>query len=398
MHASFVGPSRSGTVDLDVVAADYARAWHAATIADRRRLREDLIRRLLPFADRLASRYRERAEPMDDLRQVARLALIAAVDRYDPDAGSFTAFAVATIRGEIKKYFRDSTWSVHVTRRLQELSLAVSRAEGLLTLRLTRRPTSAEVAADLQVSEADVQRAQLCLGAHTALPLSTPTNGDQTKVLGDLLADSDNTVDTVPDMVTVDQLVRRLPEPVQRILALRFHGDLTQAQIAEIVGVSQMHVSRLLTRSLTWLRTGLLTDTVPLWDEHPHAPDDGMLRLWTAEHDGTVTVVVSGEVDRAVITRFRVGLHAGLARAQARRMLVDLSGTALLDVAGAAVLRDLGMAAGLSGTTVVVTGIGRYAAAAFAAIGMPVPAGNRLQLGHQAAPGSGISEAASSDR
>jgi RNA polymerase sigma-B factor len=274
-----------------------------------------------------------------------------------------------------------------VTRRLQELSLAVSRAEGLLALRLARQPTSAEVAAELQVSEADVRRARLCLGAHTALPLSAPTNGDHTRVLGDLLADSDSPVDAVPDMVTVDQLVRRLPKPVQRILALRFHGDLTQAQIAEIVGVSQMQVSRLLTRSLTWLRTGLLTDTVPLWDERPHAQDDPLLRLWTAEHDGTVMVMVSGEVDRAVITRFRVELHAGLARAQARRMLVDLSGTPLLDVAGAAVMRDLGVAAALRGTRVAVTGIGKYAAAAFAAVGMPAPIGDRLQLGHQTASG-----------
>jgi RNA polymerase sigma-B factor len=350
-------------------------------------LRDELIRRLLPFADRLASRYRERSEPMDDLRQVARLALIAAVDRYDPAAGSFTAFSVATIRGEIKKYFRDSTWSVHVTRRMQELSLAVSRAESLLTLRLARRPTSAEVAADLHVSEVDVQQAQLCLGAHTAVSLSTPANGDQAKPLSDLLADSDNKVDAVSDMVSVEQLVHQLPEPIQRILALRFHGNLTQAQIAEVVGISQMHVSRLLTRSLTWLRTSLLTDTVPLWDEDPRAQDDGMLRLWTAERDGTVTVVVGGEVDRTVITRFRVALHAGLARVQARRMLVDLSGTALLDVAGAAVLRDLGLAAGLSGITVVVTGIGPYVAAVFAAIGMPTPTGNRLQLGRRAVQG-----------
>lgn len=387
MHASLVGQSRTGSVDLDAVAVEYARAWRAATVADRRRLREDLIRWLMPFADRLASRYRERAEPMEDLRQVARLALIAAVDRYDPAAGSFTAFAVATIRGEIKKYFRDSTWSVHVTRRLQELSLAVSRAEGLLTLRLARRPTSAELAAELHVSAADVQQAQMCLGAHTALPLSTPVNGEPTRQLGDQLADSDNTVDLLPDMVTVDHLVRRLPKPIQQIIALRFHGDLTQSQIAEVMGISQMQVSRLLTRSLTWLRTGLLTDAVPVWDEHAGGPDDGTLRLRTAERDGAVTVMVAGEVDRAVITRFRIGLHAGLARAQARRMVVDLSGTALLDVAGAAVLRDLGVAAGLRGVTVVVTGIGPYVAAAFAALGMPVSTGRRLQLGHQAAPG-----------
>lgn len=127
-------------------------------------LRNDLVRRLIPFADRLASRYRERGEPLDDLRQVARLGLVKAVDRYDPERGSFTAVALATITGEVKRHFRDHIWGMRVTRRLQDLSMEVNEAAAELTQIQARSPTTAEIAGYLKVDEHDVRSARMCTG------------------------------------------------------------------------------------------------------------------------------------------------------------------------------------------------------------------------------------------
>jgi RNA polymerase sigma-B factor len=131
---------------LDETAVAYARRWRTAGDDERQRLRDDLICRCMPFADRMARRYGGRPEPIEDLEQVARLGLIKAVDRYDPGRGSFTAFAVLTICGEIKHHFRDRTWGMHVYRRLQNLTLEIGPATAELTHTLTRDPTAAEVA------------------------------------------------------------------------------------------------------------------------------------------------------------------------------------------------------------------------------------------------------------
>jgi RNA polymerase sigma-B factor len=160
--------------DLDAAAADYAREWTLATEELRGQLRTDLIRYCLPFAGRMASRNGGRGEPPEDLQQVARLGLINAVDRYDPDRGSFTAFAVITIRGELKRYFRDKTWGLHVNRRAQDLALESQRATAALTNTLKRHPSVAELASHLHVDEDEIRDARLCLASYTPIPLSEP--------------------------------------------------------------------------------------------------------------------------------------------------------------------------------------------------------------------------------
>jgi RNA polymerase sigma-B factor len=251
--------------DLDSAASDYAIAWMVSDAKHRRSLRDDLIRLLIPFADRLASRYRERNEPLDDIRQVARLGLVKAVDRYNPQRGSFTAFACVTITGEVKRHFRDRTWGMHVNRRLRELSMEVGRATAELTQTLSRTPTVPEIARLLEVDEHEVHLARMCNAGHRPTSLNTPL-GDDSREFGDVIGRSDATLENVTDRLTVDELMRELPPQVQRMIILRFYGNLTQSQIGAELGISQMHVSRLLRRGLAWLRMALLTDAPPpLW-------------------------------------------------------------------------------------------------------------------------------------
>src|ERR1700754_4309574 len=160
--------------DLDAAAIAYARRWRSTGDDERHQLRDDLICRFVPFADRMARRYGGRPEPIDDLEQVARLGLVKAVDRYDPDRGSFTAFAVLTICGEIKRHFRDRTWGTHVYRRLQDLTLEIGPATAELTHILARDPTVAEVARHMDVSEEQVRYAQVCAASHLPVPLNAP--------------------------------------------------------------------------------------------------------------------------------------------------------------------------------------------------------------------------------
>lgn len=361
--------------DLDGPAADYATAWRQADPAARRRLRDELVRRLMPFADRLAARYRDRSEPLDDLRQVARLGLVKAVDRYDPDRGSFTAFAVSTIRGEVKRHFRDNTWDVHVTRRLQDLVLRLGEAEAGLAGALSRTPTVAELAHHLGVTETDVRQARACARVYTSVPLGTRTGGDQPEAPADTtaeLAEPADRIDTAPDRIAMARLIRGLPERHQQILALRFYGEQTQAQIAELYGISQMHVSRLLSQTLAWLRQALSSDVPPPW---PGVEGTDGMRVWTTESAEAVTVVVTGEVDRDTATRLRVALHRALDRAAPPRagnrpVVVDVTRAPLIDVGGAAVLRDLAMAASLRGVSVRLTGVQRHVATVLEVVGL----------------------------
>jgi RNA polymerase sigma-B factor len=259
-------PKSSGQLeDLDVAAARFAREWTVAATNRRRELRADLVCHCLPFARRMAVRYRGRGEPFEDLEQVARLGLINAIDRYDPDRGSFTAFAVITIRGELKRYFRDKTWALHVDRRVQDLALELQHATVLLTNTLQRDPDIAELAKYLDVSEDEIQQARLCRACYTPVPLSTPIGADGSLELRDTVGGPDDALEAVTDNVTVAELIRLLPDRIQRMLAMRFHGNLTQVQIAAEFGVSQMHVSRLLARATQWLRAAMLSDVPPPW-------------------------------------------------------------------------------------------------------------------------------------
>lgn len=216
--------------------------------------REQLVVRFMPLARQLASRYRHAGEPHDDLVQVACMGLLKAVDRYDVERGTgFAKYAVPTMLGELKRHFRDKGWSVHVPRATQELSLKVSDALSSLSGKLGRSPTPRDVAAALAVPVEDVLEAMEAATAYEATSLDAPRphgGDDDDWSWGDSIACEEQGYDLVEIGETLRPTLEALPPRERIILRLRFEYDLTQAEIAERVGVSQMHVSRLLRRSL----------------------------------------------------------------------------------------------------------------------------------------------------
>ncbi|WP_406077514.1 SigB/SigF/SigG family RNA polymerase sigma factor [Micromonospora sp. NBC_00858] len=224
-------------------------------------LRDRTIEAWLPLARHLARRYSGRGAADEDLAQTAALGLIKAVDHFDSTRGvDFTGYAIPTIIGEIKRYFRDRTWAVRVPRRLQELRLSISAANSTLTHTLGRSPTVADIATYLELSEETVLEGLEGARAYQATSLSTPVGADGNRELGDTLGAEDHEMDRVEIRVALGPALATLPEREREILSLRFHGNLTQAQIADRIGVSQMHVSRLITRSLAALRRHLSDD------------------------------------------------------------------------------------------------------------------------------------------
>ncbi|WP_341715980.1 SigB/SigF/SigG family RNA polymerase sigma factor [Micromonospora sp. FIMYZ51] len=262
-------PTDRGLEDLDSAALAYAARIEGLPPERRQEARDDLVRFALPFAGRLARRYRGRGEPLEDLEQVARLGLVNAVDRYDPERGSFTAYAAITIVGEIKRHFRDRTWGVHVPRRLRDLILEVGQATAALTSELSRAPTVAELSKRLETPEEEILAALESAAGYSPASLNAPVGGESSAEFGDLVGESDIALESVDDRVTVSGLLHRLPWRERRILAMRFYGNQTQAEIAARFGISQMHVSRLLSRALTWLRQAMLADTPPPWQNGP---------------------------------------------------------------------------------------------------------------------------------
>jgi RNA polymerase sigma-B factor len=226
---------------------------------DRPRVRERLIELYLPLAEYLARRFRNRGEPIDDLVQVANLGLIKSVDGYDASRGAaFTSYAIPMIVGELKRHFRDKGWDVRVPRRLQELRLEITKAGAELAQRLGRSPTVADIAAHLGVHEEDVIEGLDSGHAYRALSLQAPVQGEETgSELGDLLGEVDADMQCVEDREALRPLVAKLPVREQKIIAMRFFGNMTQSQIAVELGISQMHVSRLLSHALGVLRAGL---------------------------------------------------------------------------------------------------------------------------------------------
>ncbi|WP_422774339.1 SigB/SigF/SigG family RNA polymerase sigma factor [Plantactinospora sp. WMMC1484] len=229
---------------------------------DRPTLRDKAIEAWLPLAHHLAHRYSGRGEPTDDLTQTAAVGLIKAIDKYDPTRGvDFAGYAIPTIIGELKRHFRDRTWDIRVPRRLQELRLAISEANSTLLQTLGRSPTITDIATHLNLTEEEILEGLEGARAYNAVSLSTPTgDGERTTELGDLLGSDDNQYELAELRVALGPALATLDEREQKILTLRFYGNLTQSQIAEQIGVSQMHISRLLTRALTKLR-GQLADT-----------------------------------------------------------------------------------------------------------------------------------------
>jgi RNA polymerase sigma-B factor len=214
--------------------------------------RDELIERHIGLAQRLASRYRNSGEPLDDLRQVAMVGLINSVDRYDPEAGPFIRYAVPNILGELKRHFRDKSWGIHVPRSLQERSLKVGNAVEALSSRLGHTPSPREVAEATGMTLEEVLEAMDVSSAYTPGALDAPLPGDDggQRTVVDTLGDEDDRYELVELRQSVAPAFRDLPRREQVILKLRFMDDKTQAEIATEVGVSQMHVSRLLRRSL----------------------------------------------------------------------------------------------------------------------------------------------------
>jgi RNA polymerase sigma-B factor len=229
---------------------------------DRERVRARLIELYIPLAEYLARRFRNRGEQFDDLVQVANLGLIKSVDGFDPDRGAaFTSYAIPMIVGELKRHFRDKGWDVRVPRRLQELRLEISKISGDLAQDLGRSPTVADLARRLDVSEEEIIEGLDCGQAYRALSLDAPVGGDNgdggANGLGDLLGGDDPDMHNVENREALRPLLAKLPEREQKIIAMRFHGNLTQSQIASELGISQMHVSRLLAGALRTLRSEL---------------------------------------------------------------------------------------------------------------------------------------------
>jgi RNA polymerase sigma-B factor len=210
--------------------------------------REDLVRRFMPLARQVAARYAGGNEPFDDLLQVACLALVRAIDRFDPTRGvAFSSFVVPTMRGEIKRHYRDKTWAVRVPRDLQDLAMAVSAERERMSRDLGRSPTARELCQRMEISEDKLIDALTAGDAHDAISLEMPRGGDDPEFrLRDTLPYHERGFDVADVRASLDGLLRTLCRRDREVLRLRFEEDLTQREIGERIGVSQMHVSRIL--------------------------------------------------------------------------------------------------------------------------------------------------------
>jgi RNA polymerase sigma-B factor len=247
--------------DRDAARADFVRlATLAEDDPERGKLRGQLVESHLPLVEYLARRFAGRGEPLDDLIQVGTIGLIKAVDRFDTERGvEFSTYATPTVVGEIKRHFRDKGWTVRVPRRLQELRASLSSATAQLTQNLGRSPTVAELAVHLGVNEEEVLEGLESANAYAAVSLEATDDADGQSVL-DTLGGVDEALEGVEYRESLKPLLDSLPERERRILVLRFFGNMTQSQIAGELGISQMHVSRLLARTLSQLRDRLLNE------------------------------------------------------------------------------------------------------------------------------------------
>lgn len=229
----------------------------------RQRARDALVEQHLALVEHLARRFRNRGEPYDDLVQVATIGLIKSVDRFDLERGvEFSTYATPTIVGEIKRHFRDKGWAVRVPRRLQELRLSLASATGELSQRQGRAPTVAELAAHLKITEEEVLEGLESANAYSTLSLDAgdSSSGDEPMPVSETLGVEDEGLEGVEYRESLKPMLERLPPREKKILMLRFFKNMTQSEIAAEIGISQMHVSRLLARTLAQLREGLLVE------------------------------------------------------------------------------------------------------------------------------------------
>lgn len=240
---------------------------HGSTSPARREEVRDLLVRLhLRLVEHLARRFLNRGEPYDDLLQVGTIGLIKAVDRFDLDRGvEFSTYATPTIVGEIKRHFRDKGWAIRVPRRLQELRLSISAATSELTQSLGRSPTISELARSVGVTEEEVLEGLESANAYSTLSLdATDSTEDNALSMLDSLGEDDEALANVENRESIKPLLEQLGPREKHILALRFFRGMTQSQIATEIGVSQMHVSRLLNKTLEQLRESLTDEGSPV--------------------------------------------------------------------------------------------------------------------------------------
>jgi RNA polymerase sigma-B factor len=226
------------------------------------RLRGQIVARHMAIARRIAYHYANRGEPVEDLEQAALVGLVKAINGFDPLLGrDFLAYARPMMTGEVKRHFRDLTWAVRVPRKVQEGRIELNQATGALSQRLGRRPAMQELAAELRISMDELAELTEASAAYSALSLNVPDGQDESRSLADTLGAVDEALDAVIDRESLHPLLDALPPRELRVLLLRFFGNLTQAQIAAELGVSQMQISRLLSATLAKLRASLLTET-----------------------------------------------------------------------------------------------------------------------------------------
>jgi RNA polymerase sigma-B factor len=256
-------PQRSGVPDRSRARRLFERL-HELPEGDpeRQRIRDQLVEMHLPLVEYLARRFRNRGEWLDDLIQVATIGLIKSIDRFDLERGvEFSTYATPTIVGEIKRHFRDKGWAVRVPRRLQELKLSLTKAISELAQRNGRAPTVGELASHLQMTEEEVLEGLESANAYSTVSLDAPDSGDEdAPAVADSLGIIDEALEGVEYRESLKPLLEKLPPREKKILLLRFFGNMTQSQIATELGISQMHVSRLLARTLTQLREGLTSE------------------------------------------------------------------------------------------------------------------------------------------
>lgn len=228
----------------------------------REEIRSELVRMHLPVAHNIARRYSRHGEPFEDVQQAAMLGLVKAINRYDTARGErFLAYASPTMTGEVKRHFRDRTWLLHMPRRLQELRLAMRGARQDFAREHNRAPTIPEISEILNIAEEEAIEVIGTFDAYRPISLDTPVgDGDEAATYGDLIGSEDTAIEDVVDHIALRPLLDELPERERMVLLHRFYGNKTQNEIAELMDISQMQVSRLISRSLAVLHAELLKD------------------------------------------------------------------------------------------------------------------------------------------
>lgn len=231
-----------------------------AGTAEHDRQRERIVTRCLPLADHIAYRYHRKGENLDDLVQIARVGLMHAVNRFDPENGAnFLSFAVPTMLGEIRRHFRDNGWAMHVPRRLKDLHVQITRATPRLTQSLGRAPSATDLAAELGAARQEVVECLVAGDAYSLRSIDSPISSadETTRSLADTLGEVDTDMEHITDRESLRPLLAALSERERTVISLRFFASMTQTQIAERIGVSQMQVSRILAKTLEQLRDAM---------------------------------------------------------------------------------------------------------------------------------------------